>query len=75
MRAAVHGHEDVMRQLIESGATLDLRDYYPSGRTALCWAAREGKLKCVKLLLDRKADAELVDCKDKTALDIAKEKN
>ncbi|MBN1412400.1 MAG: ankyrin repeat domain-containing protein [Spirochaetales bacterium] len=54
MHAAASGWDDVLSTLLDKGAEVDARDRY-SG-TALFYAARYGRLKCVKILLSHNAD-------------------
>ncbi|CAG8000110.1 unnamed protein product [Penicillium olsonii] len=54
-RAALHGHEAVVKVLLETGkVNIDSKD--AEGRTALFWAAANGHDAVVKLLIDQSAD-------------------
>ncbi len=67
--AAIHGHADVVEILLQHGANPDLRDQ--DGRTALSWAAGEGRLASVRVLLEYEADANLSDRENVTPLMLA----
>ena len=76
MAAACGGHVEVLRQLIEHGATLNPLlpvlsadgDEHNIQSTALIWAAEHGQLEAVTLLLDRGADPNLADVESLTPL-------
>ncbi len=59
MLAAFDGHTDTLRVLLVGGAPVDDRD--GSGRTALMYAASGPNPESVQLLLDWKAEPNLVD--------------
>jgi len=64
----------VMEYLLEHGA--DINATSPGfNETALIWAAAQGHVKAVNLLLNKKADTKIKNKKGKTALDFAKELN
>jgi hypothetical protein len=52
-RAALNGHEAVVKLLLEKGAELEAKD--EDGRTPLLWAARNGHEAVVKLLREKGA--------------------
>lgn len=58
--ACSKGYETVVRDLIEYGAKIGLRD--SQGRTALYYAASNGHLGLVKLLIGKGADITISDC-------------
>ncbi|RMG95704.1 MAG: hypothetical protein D6705_12990 [Deltaproteobacteria bacterium] len=70
--AAMGGHASVAARLIEAGARLD-EPCEPEGRTALAWAAAEGHLAVVDLLLGRGADPNAADREGHTPLHLAAE--
>ena len=55
--AAIQGHEEVVRVLLEQGANLEARNN--NGDTALMWASVMGHKEVVELLLDHGANAEI----------------
>ena len=65
-RAACHGHEDVVRVMIEHG--VDVNAAGVSGVTALHEVARAGQVEVVDLLIGAGADAGAVDSKGRTPL-------
>lgn len=69
--AAYYGYEDCLRILIKYRADLDMPNPKKKNRTALMIAALNGKLGCVKLLVDAGANTKLKDTKGDTALDLA----
>jgi len=56
MTAALHGHLDICRLLIEKGAQVKAKDR--SGYTPLHYAAEKGRIEIVRLLCDLGADVE-----------------
>ncbi|TNJ26582.1 Ankyrin repeat protein 2 [Giardia muris] len=64
MYAAVYGHTDTVRLIVE----LEARTRDRFGRTALMYAAHEGWIECVQLLLD---EADIKDAEGMTAIDFA----
>ena len=66
--------EAVKRNDIESvkaivaGGGVDVNTVDGDGRTALLWAAQNGFVDCVKILLDAKADVDKVNQLDSTPL-------
>jgi len=56
-RAAVSGHEAVVKLLLEKGAELESKDAY-YGRTLLSYAAGNGREAVVLLLLEKGAELE-----------------
>lgn len=59
MYAAFNAHTEIVGLLLQRGARVDERD--PTGRTALMYAATSPVVEPVKLLLDKKANVNLVD--------------
>jgi ankyrin repeat protein len=59
MRAAIEGHVEVVRWLLDQGAAINERD--DSGCTALWFSCREGRLAVVRLLAGRGADLTIAD--------------
>ncbi len=55
--AAIQGHEEVVRVLLEQGANLEARNN--NGDTALMWASVMGHKEVVELLLDHGANADI----------------
>lgn len=66
MLAARHGHDTVVKLLIDAGCPLHTQD--ADGNTALFCALVEGRLSTVKLLLDEGADLSLRPNLGQTAL-------
>jgi ankyrin repeat protein len=60
---------NILRILIENGAKLNEKDIL--GKTALHYAAEMGKTRCIPFLLQRGANLDIVDNRNKTALDLA----
>lgn len=65
-QAAARGHEDIVKTLVQEGASVDLRDY--SMDTALHCAAGSGNLNIATYLLKKDADATLKNLEGRTAL-------
>eukprot|EP00418_Pyrodinium_bahamense_P062464 CAMPEP_0179085884 /NCGR_PEP_ID=MMETSP0796-20121207/38923_1 /TAXON_ID=73915 /ORGANISM="Pyrodinium bahamense, Strain pbaha01" /LENGTH=133 /DNA_ID=CAMNT_0020783335 /DNA_START=46 /DNA_END=444 /DNA_ORIENTATION=- len=65
MIAAMHGHEDCLRCLLQRGADLDARD--GRGWTALMHAAFRGQGPCLRLLAEHGADLDARDFLGTTA--------
>ncbi len=55
--AAIQGHEEIVRLLVERGGDLEARNH--NGDTALMWASLMGHKGVVELILDRGANADL----------------
>jgi hypothetical protein len=68
--AAVEGHLEVARLLIEHGASMNERSQ-PLGRTPLMNAAESGQPEMIRYLLSAGADASIADDRGETALAIA----
>ncbi len=66
MMAALNGNLDEIKELISSGATVDLQDI--NGKTALCSAVLNGHLEALKELIRLGATVDLQDSFGKTAL-------
>jgi ankyrin repeat protein len=60
MTAAVEGHLDICRLLIDKGAQMEAKEGY--GMTPLHFAAYKPHIDIVRLLCDRGADFEASDC-------------
>ena len=74
MKAAMHGHVDIVRFLLDRGANIDNRSDIDD--TALHYAAYYGHDEIVKLLIERGANLHVRDDHDnRTPLDDAKNKN
>ncbi|CZR56859.1 uncharacterized protein PAC_06748 [Phialocephala subalpina] len=71
--AAAHGHEAVVKLLLEKGAELETKDEYYGSRTPLSWAAEDGHEAVVKLLLEKGAELETKDDYGRTPLSWAAE--
>jgi ankyrin repeat protein len=72
--AAYNGHTEIVDYLIGRGAEIDAKT--ENGSTALFFASRFGHIETVKALLKHRADPNIVNDKDETAVDWAmKEKN
>jgi ankyrin repeat protein len=56
MSAAIYGHFDICRLLIDKGPIMEAKDR--KGVTPLLWAAAYGHIEVVRLLCDRGADIE-----------------
>ena len=67
--AAYRNHLDLVKLLINMGATVDLRNKF--GSTPLFWAARRGGAEIVKFLLDSEAEVDARDNDRKTPLMVA----
>ncbi|KAH8889895.1 hypothetical protein GQ53DRAFT_651324, partial [Thozetella sp. PMI_491] len=63
--AAENGHEAVVRLLLDSGASIEVKD---NGRTPLLLAAKNGREAVVRLLLDRGDAIEVKDNNGRTPL-------
>ncbi len=65
--AAIQGHEEVVKLLLERGADLEAKNH--NGDTALMWASVMGHKDVVNFMLDRGANADLGEPKSEvTAL-------
>ena len=69
LQAATEGHDMVVRQLLASGAPVNVTD--ERGTTALMIAARNGDLGMLQALLSRGADRSVRDSQGRTAFDWA----
>ncbi|XP_063406306.1 ankyrin repeat, SAM and basic leucine zipper domain-containing protein 1-like [Mytilus trossulus] len=73
MRAAMWGHLEVCRLLIDTGCKIDITTLN-SGYTALHWAAREGYLQITRCLVEQGGASPLIKTQEgKTPYDIAAE--
>ena len=68
MWAAWESRDDIVRLLLEAGATVNLRDY--QGDTALHKAVRSGNSDAIPILLQFGADPDLRNKDGKTPLDL-----
>ena len=66
VEAAVNGHNDTVRILLQGRADANVRD--ERGRTALYWAAEDGHFRTVQTLLNFHADPNLADYTGSTPL-------
>src|SRR5260370_33214985 len=66
MSAAVRGHTDTVRTLLEKGADVNAKS--KAGRTALMSASDLGQLDTVRVLLEQGADVDAKGKKGGTAL-------
>ncbi len=64
--AAMFGHSEILRLLLEKGADANRKDKY--GQTPLILAAWQGDADSVKLLLSKRADTAVRDQSGRTAL-------
>ncbi|KAL4999218.1 hypothetical protein BDV10DRAFT_193873 [Aspergillus recurvatus] len=64
--AAMHGHEAVVKQLLEKGADVESKDQY--GQTPLSWAAKYRHEEAVEQLVVKGADLESKDQYGQTVL-------
>lgn len=60
--AAIHGHDHVVKFLLDNGVSVDARD--PMSRTALHQAAQSGNASVVQLLIDRGANVEAFELRN-----------
>lgn len=67
--AAVHGHDNIVRVLIENGSPLD--DIDSEGCTALHHACHNGHLEVAKCILSSKAAIDIPDLQGQTPLHLA----
>ena len=58
-KAAVEGHLEMVKLLLDRGADANLKD--GGGEMALMRAAEKGNLRIVKVLLDKGADVNIKD--------------
>jgi len=69
LRAVRNGYTSIVRALLASGASLEVKD--AEGKTALMLAAEEGRDQIVRLLLEKGADPEARDKEGLTAYGLA----
>ena len=67
--AAMSGHVEVIKYLIQNGVSVDAKDYY--GATALHYSAEGGHLEAVKVLISNEADINIKTNDDQTPLHYA----
>lgn len=72
MHASFHGHTEVVRVLLDWGASIDLTTN--NGKTALMYASMWGRIDVVKMLLGKGANLDLVNTSGRTAQMEASEK-
>lgn len=65
--AAISGNMEKLRDILRTGVDINLK-HEPTGRTALMMALHKNNHKCVKYLLDNKADVNVHDCDGFTAI-------
>lgn len=70
-RAAILGHVEVVKTLLEADANPNLVDV--TGKTALHYACSKGHVEIIKILLDHKANPELYDIEERTPFVLAAE--
>lgn len=70
LRAAMNGHVECVKALIEHSANIDA-EHPETGDTSLILAAQNGKLDCVQLLLYHGASAAHKNNKGETAIHVA----
>lgn len=73
--AAGKGQTEIVEMLLKTGPSSGItpNSIYTNGLTALMWAGASGNLATVQALLDRGADASLVDNRGKTVAQMADE--
>lgn len=64
--AAIHGHNDIVKLLIEKGANIEAR--YEGGQTPLLFAAEHGQNHTIELLLQKGARIDVHDNRGRTLL-------
>ena len=74
MVASANHNPAILNLLIHHGASLNLQDPV-LGWTALIWAAKEGLIENVKILVDTGSDVSIMDATGKAAVDWAMEEN
>lgn len=67
--AAMHGHVNLLRQLLERGSEVNARDRF-SGATALHHAAAQGHAEAITALLEGGADPQQCNGRGQTARDV-----
>jgi len=72
--AAFKGCDKIVAALLEAKINTDIQGKV-YGRTALHYAADRGNLEVVKMLVAKGANTKIADKTNKTALDLAREKN
>ena len=69
--AAAHGHAQVVRLLLEAGASIEWQHPEDGDRTALHYAAFEGRFEAVRVLLEFGADKDAQDANGLSPLHFA----
>jgi len=69
MNACWKGHLPVVRFLVESGASLNVQNFY--GWTAMMWAVNHDALRVVEYLLSKGVDVNIVTPVGRTAIEFA----
>ena len=71
MYAALNNYSEIVQLLLDNGAKINMVDKM-AGSTALIWASTADSVKAAKVLVSNKADKNIKDIHDKTALDYAR---
>ena len=69
MKAAKHGHLDIVQYLLDHGADVNVRDN--RGTSALYWATSNGHHDIVQLLIQNHSDVDVIDDRGWSAKDQA----
>jgi len=66
--AASSGHLEMVKYLVENGASIDIKASFTGGKTALVYAATSNKSKVIQYLIDKGANINAVTIHNETAL-------